>query len=149
MGCVATTSGALILAMCHGTLKAACLQPVNFDSSGPPCADYTVECRCTECMTWDDEPDMVGFYEIWRRNPDGTQQVVGLLFDGVDDDGNHLQPPRWWCFAKDVHIPREGQSYFYSVKACIGDACSAPSPEIEYVAAPYATRRFRPPIQGN
>jgi hypothetical protein len=139
-------------------LAGVCASIPLFDASGPPCADETLECRCTECMSWD---PVVGDathgaptrYEILRTDPDLTSRTVGMLnqIAGEDDNGNPVwfPPVTTWCFARDSAMPREGQTYRYQVRACNASGCSAWTNQITYVAAPYAIDQFHPPVVGN
>jgi hypothetical protein len=128
----------------------------SFDGGGVVCtpAHQLVECRCSECFTWDDPsvPEAVArWFNIWRRDPGGAQGIVGTLSEEPNDDPDlpPNPPRRVWCFAKDSTMPREGQPYWYMVEACNSIGCADLSAAIEYVAAPYAINSFRPPVKGN
>ena len=137
--------------MIAAIVLAACLLPPLFDMSGPPCVDQSIECRCSECFRWDPvgsvaTRDAATWYEVLRRNPDGTSQNVGrtAIYGGyTDDDGTVIpaDPQELWCFAKDPTIPVEGLTYTYARRACNPIGCAAWSDQmgvtITYVAAPY------------
>lgn len=136
-------------------LAGVCAATPLFDDTGPLCGDLTAECRCTECMPWD-PPASGGTarrYEINRRDPDGTTGLVGTVREVQWPNGDGTfetsAPATVWCAARDLTMPREGQAYFYKVRACNDAGCSDWSPEIEYVAAPYAIDHFQPPVVGN
>ena len=126
-------------------LAAVCLKPPLFAMDGPACADQTVECGCSECMTW--LPSATAeWYEVLRANPDGTTQNVGTapVYRGyTDEDGvvHPAVPQLLWCFARDVSFPIEGRTYSYRVAACRAGAippCGAWSADpVVYVAGPY------------
>jgi hypothetical protein len=121
-------------------------------------ANEAVECRCSECISWDAGiPDVTHAaatsYEIHRLDPDGTLHVQTITRTPSYDDAGNLagyDPPRTtWCPAKhDESMPLEGRTYRYTVRACAGGVCEVPSAEHVYVAAPYATT-FRPPVKAN
>lgn len=131
------------------------------DFTGPLCADYSAECRCSECFTWN--PPTTGGtvrqYDVNRTNPDGTTQLVGSVLEETwkEPDGttDTAPPAPVWCPYRDATIPSEGSSYLYRVRACNGAGCSpwsdavSPASSVQYVTAPVATTQFRPPVKGN
>ena len=151
-----------------GSFAGVCDQIPLFEMSGPDCtaARQTVECGCSECMTWDPvlEDPAAGtpgaqWYEIGRVQPGGTDiHVVGSTELMNDYEEEPINRPTIWCFAWDEAIPLEGQLYLYRVRACVMDLVNGiavsncgdwSSRSIDYVAAPYVTTQFQPPIQGN
>ena len=140
-------------------LAGICLWIPSFELGGTICtpANQNIECRCSECITWDVEAPspapMVRWYDIERTNSDGTFSVVGGTWrqDWIDEDGvNNTTPAaNIWCPAKDNVMVREGQLYAYRVRACNLAGCSPYVESVEYVAAPYAIDNFRPPIMNN
>jgi len=126
-------------------LLGVCATPLTFDSLGPPCSDPLVECRCSECFTWDDSPRATR-YEIERTTVStGTVFQVGTLYyqpSYFDDEYQEMvpevRPQTVWCGAKDAQFPHEGTHYRYRVKACNSFGCSVPSAQVDYVAAPYS-----------
>lgn len=145
----------MILALTLGVCAAVPL----FDMSGPVCAPerLSIECGCSECLRWDSSSGAVS-YTVQRTDMDGTLHV-GFLPSVLDGDVT-LAPSTFWCPAKHDDLllgnkgtpditPLEGRTYRYTVKACNDYGCSAYAPEVVYVAAPYATVQFRPPVKGN
>lgn len=109
-------------------LAGICTVPPLMDMSGPTCTKVyeSVECRCSEAMTWDVSPT-AEWYEVNRINPDNTTMWVGdtRWRDKVgytDEDGNVFPPviaQALWYFVWDISIPQEGQTYQYRVRACL------------------------------
>jgi hypothetical protein len=126
-------------------LFGVCLTPLTFDNLGPPCGDPMVECRCSECFVWDDSPRATRF-EVERTTVStGTVYTVGVLnyqAAYMDDEVGQMipeeRPETVWCAPKDDPFPHEGVHYRYRIRACNEYGCADPSPQIDYVAAPYA-----------
>jgi hypothetical protein len=123
-------------------LLAACLAMPSFDMTGVPCPSPSTECRCSECMKWDEVPGALG-YDIVRQAGSGSWVIVGAarVYDVSDDEGVVIgqDPQELWCFAWDVPFPVEGVSHRYEVRAWNQRGISPWSPQtITYVAAAYA-----------
>ena len=114
-----------------------CLSPPLYTTDGPPCADETQECRCSECMEWDAAAGATR-YEIVRETL-STHAVynVGTIYSQFDEYGDVTLPTRW-CFGKDSGFPRDGTLYRYQVRACNAIACGAWSNAVHYRGAPFA-----------
>jgi hypothetical protein len=137
---------------------AACLWMPSFPAAidGPVCTptNETVECRCSECFTWDGSAAVVTRYDIFRSGGgSGSLTYVGKVQETVVTDPygvvSRYNPPPIWCFARDSVMPLQGLLYTYRVSACNATDCTSPSVTITYVAAPYAINSFRPPVKGN
>ena len=117
---------------------AICTSPPMFAMDGPPCADETVSCRCSECFAWD-ASDRATRYEIVRETM-STHAVYAtgtVLSRFVDDEGT-LELATTWCAADDVPFPRAGVLYRYQVRACNATGCAGLSNAVLYRGAPYA-----------
>lgn len=138
--------GLVCFALWQGSSFADCAtNPPLFDLSGPICpsANLLTPCQCSECMTWDADPNATS-YEINRETVSaGIYQTVGTLMQQTwtDEEGTHTRPPSTiWCFAKDSAFPHEGVQYRYKVRICNSIGCGPWNDDspISYVAAPYA-----------
>lgn len=119
-------------------LLAACLSMPLFDMSGPPCADETVACRCSECIAWDATHNATR-YEVERETvSSGTKYAVGTVAQRVVDEAGTVELPELWCAAWDNPFPREDVLYRYRVRACNDAGCSDWSAAVQYRAAAYA-----------
>ena len=105
---------------------------------GPPCADETEECRCSECMTWDAVPDAVRYEVVRETISTGATYKVGSVYKRFIDEEGTMELPKTWCMARDSSFPREGVLYRYQVRACSLTACGAWSDAVHYRGAPYA-----------
>lgn len=121
--------------------------PLYGDMDGPPCVDATVECGCSECMTWD-RVDAIDRYEIERTTAStadativGTRPVRYLADDLTGDIT--VEHDLVWCAPLDTRadaakMPHEGVLYTYRVRACkVGALCGPWSAAVAYRGAPY------------
>lgn len=115
-------------------------------------AEQKVECRCSECFTWDAVPWALR-YQVRRRSPSGTYWTVtvkGRPYENEDGTTVVYPPPTIYCPAKhDEDMPVEGTTYAYQVAWCDAQKCSPWTYDLAYTAAPYAVDTFRPPVKGN
>lgn len=125
-------------------LAGTCLELVVFDMTGPACSPERagVECGCSECLSWDPDPNATS-YEVNRETvSSGTFQTVGTVNGWwyTLDTGESVwaQPPALWCVGRDVPFPHEGVQYRYKYRGCNGAGCGPWSDPVLYVGAPYA-----------
>ena len=106
------------------------------DLSGPPCADYTAECRCNECVTWEAAPRATS-YRVERKAASSSDwYAVGNVAAQTTEEGT-IPAPTTWCVARDSSFPRRGVLYDYRVIAVNAAGESGPSATVQYRGAPY------------
>ena len=133
-------------------LAGTCAWMPDFSDDGPTCsaANEDVECRCSECFTWDASSSSdLARYDIQRISEDGTTSVWSLYGQSYYEDGqsHDIAAPTVYCPAKhDGRMPLEGRLYRFRVRACDTTGnCSDWSEEHHYRAAPYWVDVFNGP----
>ena len=121
-------------------LAAVCAAPPLFAMTGPVCspANQAVECRCSECMTWDAVPGATRYEVVRETISNGAVYGVGAVYSRFVDDEGTLGLPTQWCAAMDSSFPHAGTAYRYQVRACNAVGCGAWSGAVVYVGAVYA-----------
>ena len=113
-----------------------CLSPPLFDMTGPVCADGTIECGCSECLTWDASPDATRYEVVRETMSSGVVHPVGTIFTKLNEDGT-TSLATVWCFAWDSSFPHDGTLYRYQVRACNSLGCGPLPDGLLYRGAPY------------
>ena len=145
---------ALVLALALSSTASAgeCLSPLLWEFTGVPCADETIECRCSEFFTWDKASGPVTYYEVQRKASTSVEWYtvcnLDVWLDAEDlETGEPIKVERELLIhfpaIDDSSFPREGVLYEYRVRACCGtgefeNEFGGWSGVVRYRAAPYA-----------